>query len=81
MQIAGQAFFEQIMEERLAAKPHLYEWLKPTFAPGCKRLTPGPGFLEALVQDNVSFIREKIVKIESKGLVTEDNQLHEVDAL
>ncbi|KAF7185047.1 FAD-binding monooxygenase aflW [Pseudocercospora fuligena] len=44
MQLAGQKYFEQIMKERLTSKPQYFDWLKPSFAPGCKRLTPGPGF-------------------------------------
>ncbi|EME87794.1 uncharacterized protein MYCFIDRAFT_62548 [Pseudocercospora fijiensis CIRAD86] len=81
MQIAGQKYFEKIMQERLAAKPQYFDWLKPSFAPGCKRLTPGPGFLEALVQDNVTYVRDKISNIEPTGVVTEDGNSHELDVL
>ena len=81
MQKGAQALFEQGMKERLASKPEYFEWIKPSFAPGCRRLTPGPGFLEALVEDNVNFIRDRISRIEPKGVVTEDGKLHEIDAL
>lgn len=55
--------------------------MKPNFAPGCRRLTPGPGFLEALVEDNVALINNGIARMEPKGVVTEDGKLHEIDVL
>ncbi|THX01770.1 FAD/NAD(P)-binding domain-containing protein [Aureobasidium pullulans] len=81
MQKGAQKHFEENMKQRLAKKPEIYEWIKPDFAPGCRRLTPGPGFLEALVEDNVSFIRDRIARIEDKGIVTEDGKLHSIDVL
>ncbi|KXL44482.1 MAG: hypothetical protein FE78DRAFT_150169 [Acidomyces sp. 'richmondensis'] len=81
MQIGAQQAFEEGMKARLRKKPEYFDWLKPNFAPGCRRLTPGPGFLEALVEDNVSFIRDRIVRIEPKGVVTADGKLHEIDVL
>lgn len=81
MQIGAQQAFEDGMKVRLQKKPQYFDWLKPKFAPGCRRLTPGPGFLEALVEDNVSFVRDRILRIEPKGVVTEDGKLHEIDVL
>lgn len=81
MQQGAQKAFEQGMRDRLKKKPEIFDWIKPDFAPGCRRLTPGPGFLEALVEDNVDFIRDQIVRIEPKGIVTADGKLHEIDVL
>ncbi|KAI4752869.1 FAD/NAD(P)-binding domain-containing protein [Aureobasidium sp. EXF-3400] len=81
MQKGAQKHFEENMKTRLQKKPEIFDWLKPSFAPGCRRLTPGPGFLEALVEDNVDFIRTPITKIEPEGIVTEDGTLHEIDVL
>ncbi|KAF1345486.1 hypothetical protein BDV97DRAFT_302849 [Delphinella strobiligena] len=81
MQKGAKKDFEASMKERLKKKPDYYDWIKPDFAPGCRRLTPGPGFLEALVEDNVDFIRDRIVRIEEKGVVTADGRLHEIDVL
>jgi len=36
-------YCEDNMREKLASRPDIYEALKPGFAPGCRRLTPGPG--------------------------------------
>jgi hypothetical protein len=41
------------MKNKLATKPDIYQQLLPSFPPGCRRLTPGPGYLEALVEPNV----------------------------
>jgi len=81
MQLGAQKAFEEGMRARLEKKPQYFDWLKPGFAPGCRRLTPGPGFLEALSEDNVNFIRDKITAIEPKGVRTEDGKLHEIDVL
>ena len=81
MQKGAKKAFSAGMQERLKKKPEYYEWLKPGFSPGCRRLTPGPGFLEALVEDNVAFVRDKIDRMEENGVVTEDGKLHEIDVL
>ena len=69
------------MKTKLAKKPEIFESLVPTWLPGCRRLTPGPGYLEALVEDNVNFITDKIVKVTEKGIITADGQEREVDAI
>lgn len=48
---------------------------------GCRRLTPGDGYLEALVQPNVTRVFDEIDHITPTGLVTDDGKLHEVDVL
>jgi cation diffusion facilitator CzcD-associated flavoprotein CzcO len=81
MQIQGQQACEDSMRTRLAKRPDIYESLKPSFAPGCRRVTPGPGFLEALMEDNVSMIRDSISHIDPRGVVTADGKLHKCDVL
>ncbi|KAF4551956.1 Flavin-binding monooxygenase-like protein 4 [Elsinoe fawcettii] len=81
MQKGAQETFEQSMKDRLSKRPDIFDKLKPSFAPGCRRLTPGPGFLEALQEDNVSFVRDDITRIEERGIVTKDGTLHEIDVL
>lgn len=61
-----------MMKERLAKKPEIAEFLTPSFAVGCRRLTPGPGYLEALIEDNVDFIPDKINSITSQGIELEN---------
>ena len=50
MQKAAVEAFREAMRERLAAKPEIADFLVPSFAVGCRRTTPGPGYLEALEQ-------------------------------
>ncbi|KAF4167602.1 hypothetical protein CNMCM6936_004659 [Aspergillus lentulus] len=73
--------FKEHMTARLAKKPEILEKILPSFAPGCRRITPGPGYLEALCEDNVSFISDGISHITEKGIVTVDGTLREVDAI
>ncbi|KAK7544599.1 uncharacterized protein J3D65DRAFT_27201 [Phyllosticta citribraziliensis] len=77
----GQKLFEKSMRDRLASHPEIFASLLPSFAPGCRRLTPGIGFLEALTQPNVSFISTPITKITSSGVLTADSKHHSVDVL
>ncbi|KAF4633247.1 hypothetical protein G7Y89_g4870 [Cudoniella acicularis] len=73
--------FTRMMRERLSKKPEIAEFLLPSFAVGCRRLTPGPGYLEALVEDNVEFVTDKISSITPEGVMLEGGRLIEIDAL
>jgi cation diffusion facilitator CzcD-associated flavoprotein CzcO len=73
--------FRDLMAKRLEAKPELLEQLVPDFSPHCRRLTPGPGYLEALTKDNVSFIRTPIERVTEDGIVTNDGVHRPVDAI
>ncbi|KAL2421667.1 FAD-binding monooxygenase tazF [Exophiala dermatitidis] len=72
---------DESMKEKLKKKPWIYESLRPNYPPGCRRLTPGPGYLEALVEDNVEFIGTGISKVTETGLLDQDGKFHEVDAI
>jgi cation diffusion facilitator CzcD-associated flavoprotein CzcO len=61
--------------------PELKDFIFPTFSPGCRRLTPGDGYLEALVKPNVEPIFTPITKVTKKGLLTEDGKEHAMDIL
>ncbi|KAK5655432.1 hypothetical protein OQA88_5703 [Cercophora sp. LCS_1] len=54
MQTTIQSAFRSAMSDVLASRPDLIRTLIPTFSPGCRRLTPGKGFLESLMCPNVS---------------------------
>jgi len=69
------------MRGRLQKKPEIAEHLIPDFPPLCKRLTPGPGYLEALVSDNVNVINTKVQRIDEAGIVTEDGKHRPVEAI
>lgn len=67
------------MAKKLAKKPEVMEALEPKWPPGCRRLTPGPGYLEALVEDNVNFVSTKIKRFTPNGIETVDGKLRNVD--
>lgn len=69
------------MKRRLARKPELLNEIMPSFPPACRRLTPGPGYLEALADDKVDVITSDIVKAVADGIVTADGKHHPIDAL
>ena len=73
--------FTETMHQRLAKRPELADKLIPGFAVGCRRLTPGPGYLEALTEDNVDFISTGIRRITPTGVELEDGRLVELDVL
>ncbi|KAF2197928.1 FAD/NAD(P)-binding domain-containing protein [Delitschia confertaspora ATCC 74209] len=81
MQKGAMAMFEKHMKERLAPAPHIFKALLPSFSPGCRRLTPGPGYLEALTQPNVDFVTAPIIRISESMVHTDDGKVHEIDAL
>ncbi|RDW84436.1 flavin-binding monooxygenase-1 [Coleophoma cylindrospora] len=81
MQNGAVQAFRAMMKQRLAKKPEIVDALTPSFAVGCRRLTPGPGYLEALVEDNVDFISTKISSISPSGIVLETGEEIKIDAL
>ena len=76
-----EAEFRQHMKTALETRPEILETLLPDFPPGCRRLVPGPGYLEAVVKDNVQWIPQEIECVQENGIVTKDGHLHECDAI
>lgn len=77
----ARASYEQMMRDRLKERPELLDQLLPQFPPLCKRLTPGPGYLEALTAPHVSTISSPIAFIDSTGIMTKDGTRRPVDAI
>lgn len=59
----------------------LKKFITPKFAPGCRRISPGDGFLESLVQDNVTPVFEGIKRVVPDGIETVDGTVHKVENL
>jgi len=59
----------------------LKSFIIPTWSPGCRRISPGDGYLEALVQPNVEPVYGGIKKVTEKGIITQDGVEHEMDVL
>lgn len=69
----------QQMEAKLEENPALAKRLIPEFHPGCRRLTPGDGYLEAFYKDSVVCNWDPIVEITEKGIRTKAGANKEVD--
>ncbi|KAI3395650.1 hypothetical protein diail_1015 [Diaporthe ilicicola] len=73
---------EKDMRAKLASKPEIADLIVPKdFSVGCRRPTPGNGYLEALCEDNVSVVSSSIEEITPKGIRTADGVEHEVDVI
>lgn len=48
---------------------------------GCRRLTPGKPYLDAIQRDNVSVVTSPIQRIVEQGIETADGQIHHIDAI
>ncbi|KAI0763006.1 FAD/NAD(P)-binding domain-containing protein [Fomes fomentarius] len=71
--------FRKSMMEKLANRPDIAERLVPSFSVSCRRLTPGPNYLEALCSDNVDFVTTSIKRFTENGIETEDGDHQELD--
>ncbi len=74
---------ENSMREKLKKKPELYEAICPQreYPPGCRRLTPGPGYLEAMVEENVDVVTCGVQRVTETGIYDDNGTFHEVDAI
>lgn len=79
--IAAKKIMQDSMSQRLGDRDDLKKRFIPEWSPGCRRLTPGEGYLEALREPNVTCVFSDIVKITPTGIVTADNAEHNVDIL
>lgn len=69
------------MEEKLASRPDILNALMPEWTPGCRRLTPGPGYLEACCAPNVDYVSTPIKQIHADGIETADGRVRKVDVI
>jgi cation diffusion facilitator CzcD-associated flavoprotein CzcO len=67
------------MAEKLNHDPVLCEKLIPKWEIGCRRVTPGPGYLESFSQPNCSLTNSRIIGVTETGVKTEDGQEFECD--
>ncbi|ETS84129.1 hypothetical protein PFICI_02154 [Pestalotiopsis fici W106-1] len=81
-QMDARAFAEKEMRRKLASKPEIADLIVPkNFAVGCRRPTPGNGYLEALCEENVTVVPTAIQEITPKGVLTTDGVEHEFDVI
>lgn len=80
-QRGARAAFTELMRQRLAKKPEILDILLPDFGVACRRVTPGPGYLEALVEDNVDVVNTPIARAHETGLELKDGRKLVFDVL
>lgn len=73
-QIGLEAACKAQMLEILKNNPEMSSKLIPGFHPGCRRLSPGDGYLEALQEPNASIIDTPIEEIAEKGIKTSNGE-------
>lgn len=73
--------FTKQMEEKLGDVPWLQGKLIPKWAVGCRRLTPGIGYLETLSKPNVKVVFGEIESITEVGCKCSDGVEYPVDVL
>lgn len=68
------------MSEKLR-DPDLKRKLIPTWSVGCRRITPGVGYLETLESDKVKVVYGDIKRITERGCVCDDGKEYPVEVL
>ncbi|WP_297733060.1 NAD(P)/FAD-dependent oxidoreductase [Mycobacterium sp.] len=66
---------------RRVRDPGLRAALTPGYQPMCKRLVVSGGFYRAIQRDDVELVTAGIDHVGSRGIVTDDGTLHEVDII
>lgn len=66
---------QKLGDDRLTKK------MVPEFALGCRRMTPGSGYLESLSKENVETIHQSAVRFTETGIVDESGVEHQVDVV
>ena len=74
-------FVENLMKEQLGHDERLVNHLIPDFALGCRRMTPGSGYLQSLTKDNVQVVTSGVAGFTENGVVDETGQEHAVDVI
>ena len=74
-------FAHDQMATKLNNDPDLCAKLIPEFEVGCRRVTPGAGYLESFTRDNVKLTMSHIDYIDERGIKTKDGQYYELDVI
>ncbi|KAH7089682.1 cyclohexanone monooxygenase [Paraphoma chrysanthemicola] len=80
-QKATEDYLRGSMKEALKNSPDIMEHLIPDFPPGCRRLTPGTGYLDSLQAKNVACVYDTIESFTEDSIRTVDGKLHKADVI
>ncbi|KPI36365.1 putative sterigmatocystin biosynthesis monooxygenase stcW [Cyphellophora attinorum] len=79
---AAKMYSDKEMRRRMEKKPQVAEAIIPRdFAVGCRRPTPGNGYLEALTGDKTTCFTQTITGVTPRGFVDGDGNEYDVDAI
>ncbi len=67
------------MAQKLQHQQGLCDKLIPKWELGCRRITPGEGYLESFLRPNVELTQSPIVEVTETGVRTADGMFREVD--
>ncbi|KAJ9608099.1 hypothetical protein H2200_007087 [Cladophialophora chaetospira] len=84
LQTKAQDLFRKSMSDRLGQTEKgrkAAETLLPDFPIGCRRQTPGPGFLEAIIRDNVEMRWDDIDSITPSGIRSKSGEERQYDVI
>ena len=73
--------FQEEMKTKLKGNEWLEDKLIPRWRVGCRRLTPGIGYLETLAKPNVKVVFGEIEEITERGCKCDDGKEYPVDIL
>ncbi|OQU95562.1 hypothetical protein CLAIMM_01747 [Cladophialophora immunda] len=80
-QLAAKDVTKKFMLERLGGNEELGEKLIPDWELGCRRPTPGPGYLESFTKPHVALVTLGIEEVTPTGITTVDGKHHEFDVI
>ncbi|KEF54822.1 uncharacterized protein A1O9_09264 [Exophiala aquamarina CBS 119918] len=75
------AKYSELMKQRLKGNEELCAKLIPKFHVGCRRFTPGEGYLESLLEPNVTVVTCEIDKVTETGIELIDGRHFDLDAI
>jgi len=67
------------MADKLNHDPRLCDMLIPKWELGCRRITPGPGYLEAFLRNNCDLTNSAITRVSDGAVHTADGKVFECD--
>ncbi len=80
-QKASRELVADIMADQLGHDEKLVKHMTPPFALGCRRMTPGSGYLQSLRADNVEVVGQSVIRLTETGIVDETGEEREVDVV
>ena len=81
MQKFAQAKATEYMTAMLGGDERLFKALIPKFPLGTRRMTPAPGYLEALRAPNTEVVTEALAEVVPGGIRLENGEIIELDAI